>query len=371
MKFSFNTPALFLLAAICCLSLKPISAHAADIYVHHEQGDDKNPGSKAEMLKTAQRAVAIAQPGDVIHLLPEGAIYRQAVMLRGKSDLTIEGNNVTLEGADPLPETGWEEVSADLHRLKVPRTLWDRHLLVIDGKMERMGRSPTKSSVKFPAPEDLKSGQFRFELIPVEEGKEKEGWLYVKGSLKNLEWAVRPYGVATTGKNRNITIRNLNARHALNDGFNIHDDAMGLVFSHIQGYNCYDEGFSAHEACECFIDHGKFWGNDNAIADVNDCETHYVNCEFGDSVSYDVLLIGKTHSLTNCRIINTTSAVALSAGPRGPEKKLYQLKLEQVTIEGKTSSPAQVNVSAGQLRLKDNNFINTKLNIQGATLIEE
>ncbi len=361
-------PCCLLCAVNCTFLLCAASVtFARDFYVHPEQGDNQNPGTRQEMLQTAQQAVNLAQPGDVIHLLPAHAVYRQTIVLRGKTDLTIEGNHVTLEGADPLPVTDWEEISPGLSRRLLPRTVWDRHLLIVDGKMERMGRSPTTATkVEFPRPEQLQPGQFCFETVD-----EKTGWLYASGPLEKLEWAVRPNGLATTGKNQNITVRNLDARHFLNDGFNIHGDATGLVFSQIAGYDCFDEGFSAHETCQCTIHHGKFWGNDNAVADVNDCETHYFHCEFRDSVSCDVLLIGRKHTLTNCRILNTTPAMALNAGPRGPEKKLFQLKLERLHVQGRSAElPARVRINGGQLQLQDNTFEHTRLDTSGATLVD-
>ena len=51
---------------------------------------------------------------------------------------------------------------------------------------------------------------------------------------------------------------------------NVHGDARGLKFYNIVGYDCFDEGFSAHDTCECEIIGGRFYGNENGIADVND-----------------------------------------------------------------------------------------------------
>jgi hypothetical protein len=286
-------------------------AQGREIFVNVERGDDANPGTEAAPLATAQRAVDLAQPGHTIHLLPEGALYRQMIALRGKTGLTIEGHGVTLTGADPLPRDGWEQVGPRLHRRRV-RTVrigrQARHLLIVAGRAERMGRSPTVRS-DFPDPEKLEEGQFAWQEID-----EQQGWLYVRGDLEGLEWSVRPAGLLTRGRNRDVTVRNLNTRHALNDGFNIHGDARGMHFEHVTGYENFDEGFSAHDTCQCWIEEGRFWGNDNAAYDVNTADTYYRRCEFRDSVSVEVGLAGGEHRLDDCTIV-AAARVAFRLGP--------------------------------------------------------
>jgi hypothetical protein len=338
------------------------TAQAREIFVNPETGDDANDGSSEAALATGQKAVSLAQPGDVIQLLPKNAVYRQSITFRGKSDLTIEGNGVTLDGADPLPAVGWEDLGQQLLRRKIPRTVYDRHLLIVDGKANRMGRTAGKNSLDlFPAADDLKEGEFRFEIID-----DEFGWLFVRGSVENLEWSTRSNGIGTGGECSNIVVRNLNARHFLNDGFNIHGHAVGMKFYSIQGYDCFDEGFSAHDTCECEIDGGKFWGCEHAIADVNNCVTHYRNCEFRDSVHVDVLFRGNRHSLTDCLIVNTTPATALSAGPGGEKDKPFELTLTNVEIRGDAEKPARIRIDGGKASLSSCRFKNVKLNTIGA-----
>lgn len=355
-----NTPVIVSLT----LLLMPLASSAADLFVNSQRGSDTNSGSKDEPVATIQHAVGLAEDGDTIHLYPKNAVYRQQVVLNGRSNLTIEGNGVTLDGADPLPESGWESIENGLFRRRLPRTAWDRHLLIINGRTERMGRTQSSNSAEFPEPDQLRQGQFCFETID-----DVSGWLYVSGKPVSLEWAVRPNGIGTGGKNSGITVRNLNARHFLNDGFNIHGQSVGMMFENIRGFDCFDEGFSAHDACECSIEGGLFYGNENAIADVNDCETHYRNCEFRDSVSVDVLLIGRKHSLTDCRILNTTTAAALTAGPRGDAGKPFHLHLEHVRVEGRTDRAARVRINGGIVQQIDCRFKNADVNTLGATVV--
>jgi hypothetical protein len=262
---------------------------------------------------------------------------------------------VTLTGADPLPADGWEAVAPGLHRRSLPRTRFDRHLLIRDGKANRMGRSPSVN-VAFPAPEALRDGEFAWVLQP----DEKTGWLYVRGSTAGLEWSVRDAGLATGGTNRQITVRNLNARHALNDGFNIHGDCRELRCFSITGYENFDEGFSAHDTCQVWVTDGKFWGNDNAVADVNLCDSYYTRCEFRDSVSVEVLFSGGDHRLDNCRIIASGKvAFSLSSGgnPRTKEPGLGKCAVTKTEISSGDKTPRP-------LRIAEHNeaaFINCRL----------
>ncbi|HPA19540.1 MAG TPA: family 20 glycosylhydrolase [Verrucomicrobiae bacterium] len=340
----------------------PSAAVGRHIYVDAERGEDTAPGSKEAPLRTAQRAVDRAGAGDTIHLFPKGAVVRQAIVLRGKERLTIEGNGVTLTGADLLPSEGWEDLGGDLARRRLPRTPMDRHLLIVAEKLQRMGRSPTVGRA-FPAPEELVAGQFAW--VPIDE---KGGWLYVRGPRKHLQWSVRLYGLAIQNGNRDLVIRNLNCRHALNDGFNIHGDSQGLSFENISGYENFDEGFSAHETSQCRIDVGRFWGNDNAVADVGESQTNYRRCEFRDSVSVDVLFQGGLHALDGC-VVRAAGAKALSITPGvvGKEKRRtpVECRLTGCDIRGCADSPRPIVATAATLRLERCVLRGLLLQIQG------
>lgn len=334
--------------------------HAARWHVNCETGTDANSGQEDAPFATIQKAIKTAKGGDVIELHPKGAVFRQSATFSNRSNLTIEGNDVTLDGADPLPADGWEQVEPGLARRRLPRTALDRHLLIIDGRMERMGRTQSANSPTFPAVADLKPGQFCFE-----NDGEKSGWLYVRGSTKNLGWATRVNGIATGGTCRNLVVRNLNTRNFLNDGFNIHGDCRELRFETITGYDCFDEGFSAHETSECQIDGGRFSGNENGVADVNSSETIYRNCEFTGNVNFEVLFAGAAHQLIDCRIINTTAVTALSAGPRAKDAA-FDLKLIRTSLAAPgRPKPGRARVSGGTLTVEDGILENMHIDATG------
>lgn len=342
------------------LCLVADSLLAKQWHVNAETGSDSNSGTMDEPFKSLQKGIGAAKQGDVIQLHPRGAVYRQSGSFGHRSGITIEGNGVTLDGADPLPEDGWEQIGKNLYRRQMKRTPLDRHLLIIGGVMQRMQRTQSRNSPDFPPSSELKPGQFCFENID-----DKQGWLYVCGSTKNLQWSTRVNGIATGGPCQRLIVRNLSARNFLNDGFNVHGDGRQLKFQNIHGYDCFDEGFSAHETAECEIDGGKFYGNENGIADVNSSETTYRNCQFYGNVNVDVLLIGKSHRLIDCEIRNTTSAAALNAGPRDKEQA-FDLTLQRVSITSAVKpGRGHARVNGGTLLLDDCLIENVDLNTLG------
>lgn len=314
------------LPAVFALLLLIGSAQGRDWYVNNLTGSNTNSGTEDAPFATAQAAVNRAKNEDNIVLLPSGAVYRQSIKIpSGKAGITIDGNGVTLTGADPIPEDSWEDLGENLHRIRLPKTSNDRHLLIVDGKAQRMGRL-CSNPIDFPKVEDLREGEFRWDVI-----SEEEGWLTYRGETKGLEWSVRTNGFATSGDMRNIKIFDLNAMHFLNDGFNIHGNARGMQFFNILGFENFDEGFSAHDDSTCWIRSGTFLGNEHAVADVNRADTYYTDCLFGESMVTEVLFRGGRHSLTNCQIEPSPGALPISI--EGEEAKVASLVLRGVSIK--------------------------------------
>jgi len=332
---------------LAILALSPFApASAKDWHINPESTTDSPDGTPERPLPSVQTAVDLALPGDVIHLHPAGAVYRQMITLRNDSGIAIEGNGVTLTGADPLPTEGWEQIEPTLHRRKLTEPAMKRHLLIFNGQAQRMRRSPSLNT-PFPDPHQMAEGEFAWQPIDGE-----TGWLYVRTSqpLSQLEWSVRTAGIATSGTCRDIKIRNLNTRHALNDGFNIHGDCRGFHASKISAYECFDEGFSAHDASQTTVEDGLFWGNDHAIADVNAAETRYIRCEFRDSISVEVFLSGRAHHLEDCRLIaSAPNAFTLRPGTdlksRSPLHATCLLK--NLTVTGNGPTPHSFDSSPG------------------------
>lgn len=79
-----------------------------------------------------------------------------------------------------------------------------------------------------------------------------------------------------------LTVRNITAMHAANDGFNIHGDRVGIRLENVKAFSNGDEGISAHETVQMDVDGAEIAWNGSAaggVADVNDSITTYRNCE--------------------------------------------------------------------------------------------
>jgi hypothetical protein len=301
-----------------CLLLSCENGTAREIYVNNQTGNDQQAGTADAPLRSARRAVMMAAAGDTIHLLPEGAVYREMITLADKRDITIEGHDCVVSGADPLPAdpAAWEKVGEALHRIRLKRTTQDRHILVVRGKGVTMGRTKYQINplagllrregfeafqkalrAQYPKLEELQEGQFAWE--PIDAGA---GWLYVKGPLEKLEWAVRTQGIYTDREVHNITIRHLHARHALNDGYNIHGNAQGLKLESVTAHECFDNGISPHGACSFTVQDSQFLRNEMAAGNDFLTQTHFLRCTLADSVQEELMIIGGRHVFEDCTI---------------------------------------------------------------------
>ncbi|MES2596204.1 MAG: right-handed parallel beta-helix repeat-containing protein [Verrucomicrobiota bacterium] len=102
-----------------------------------------------------------------------------------------------------------------------------------------------------------------------------------------------------------ITVRNVTAMHAANDGFNIHGDRVGIRLENVKALSNGDEGISAHETVQMdVVDSEIAWNGSvsGGVADVNDSITTYTNCVLHHNVNAAFLFDGKKHRVTNCTI---------------------------------------------------------------------
>jgi hypothetical protein len=102
-----------------------------------------------------------------------------------------------------------------------------------------------------------------------------------------------------------LTVKNITALHAANDGFNIHGHRIGIRLENVKAFSNGDEGISAHETAQMdVVDSEIAWNNSSAggVADVGDAVTTYTNCELHHNLGAAFFFDGKQHRVTNCRI---------------------------------------------------------------------
>jgi unsaturated rhamnogalacturonyl hydrolase len=290
------------LTVAIALLLPLAESSARDWFVNPDTGRDDLPGSEQEPLGTAQAAFDLAGPGDRVVFMPQDAIYRQSVNLRdNKSGIVIEGNGVTLCGADQLDNKNWEDLGGGLHRVQLPVIPALGYLLIRNEEVFR-----PKPEDSYPLAAELKEGEFR--LDPIDQSTL---WLTVRGATSDWEWGMRENGFTTSGVIRNIKIFNLKTRHFLNNGFNIEGNSRGLQFFGIAANENLVDGFSANDTSECWINDSEFVRNGNGVADVNGADTYYTGCHIGRNEKVDVLLTGGRHSLNRCVIASQGKAIPL------------------------------------------------------------
>ena len=104
-----------------------------------------------------------------------------------------------------------------------------------------------------------------------------------------------------------IIVRNITARHAANDGFNIHGRWTDIRLENVKALTNADEGISAHDDVEMeVVDAEVAWNGSTAggVADVNRCVTSYRNCTIHDNLGAAFYFSGKSHTVADTLIYN-------------------------------------------------------------------
>jgi unsaturated rhamnogalacturonyl hydrolase len=322
-------------------------AEARDWFVNPLIGSDDHDGSESGPLATAQKAVDRADAGDRVVLLPAEAVYRQSLDLtKAKIGLVVEGNGVTLSGADPLDQITWETIGDGLRQTTLPVPPLGRQLLVFQGRGVRGGQLASAGGDSPPA-SALQDGQFHWDPID-----EKSGRLTVKGPVNQLAWGVRENGIVTSGQIRNIKIFNLSTTHFLNDGIHIDGDARGIQFFGIRSHGNYQNGFSVSGSGECWVSGGQFTGNESGVADSNEADSYYTDCVMGENTAHDIRFEGGRHSLIRCRIVPGATSVPLSlsqgtAGDNAQRIVPASLVMQQTAIAPVSGRPLLIEIGPG------------------------
>lgn len=113
------------------LSVGLSPAWCGSIYVDNRAGNNAFNGIAPKIssgmngpVKTIQRALEYAQPGDKIILINNDRPYQEALTLSGKrfcgigqDKFTILGNGATISGAIPVPRNGWRQLNNGLWKV--------------------------------------------------------------------------------------------------------------------------------------------------------------------------------------------------------------------------------------------------------------
>lgn len=255
-------------------------AHGRDWYVDPRIGDDSASGLGPKVaegngpVKTIARGIALAQPGDTVHLAP--TVYRdkgEQVGIYDKSGepgkpITIDGHGAVIDGVAKLDPSEWTRVSPGLYKNS---TIFKKHVnnedamsifaFVFDGVINRMGRTQkgAVSNWAWKAPADLQPGEWTYQ-------KAENHALYIKIDPartladENIDVPIVNSACQISGAVSHIVIKNLTTKHCWNDGFALttgnkpNSKVRDITYENIRAIDIGDDGFSAHGDCEVTVD---------------------------------------------------------------------------------------------------------------------
>lgn len=327
---------------------------AKTIHIDSWDGDDKGDGSSVQPVKSIRRAIALAQPGDMIQMKPGNEPIYDSIVIHNKSGtpeqpITFDGGGNTLFGTQPIQIDEWEEVSPGLYRTNklmadmlapgdnkrnAPRV--NRFFFVINDQMSLMGRSSKGAKAPFRKPAELAAGEWTF--------VDEEAAFYLAVASGNsladyqIETPILQNGLSTRGSCNHWRIHNLHVRRFHNDGFNFHGSSRDFKLENISAEECGDDGMSAHGDCHVEVDGFVSRGNSTGICHINDSSSLNRNVVLENNTAINLFLLGTgVHEFRNSKIAAEPGGVRV--GPRVEET--VELRLFNSQIAWPASPPTK------------------------------
>lgn len=343
------------------LVLLPSVAGARDLFVNHQIGTDVNSGLREDRpFKTIQHALSLVEPGDIIHLAKTDVPYHESIEIRDglsgtcAKPIIIDGHGATLSGCTTIRQEDWTRVGPGLYRndrllpdlfpqeKPVNEPLLRRFFFVVNGRINRMGRSGKGDCPPLPKPAALQDGDWTYDQ------EEMAFYLRIDPARtladERIEYPDLINGVKTSdGRCEYIIIRNLTATHFHNDGFNINGATLHTRFENIGAIECGDDGISAHAASDIQVDGFVSRGNSTGFCHVQGASSSSRNVVLEDNHGFEVLVLGwGTHSLKQSVIRPNNGqirVVRVSSEGAAPGKGCTLL-MEDVRVEGDPAAEA-------------------------------
>ncbi len=227
-------------SAILCLivlfSELPM-AECGVLYVDNRAGNNalngiapKITGGKNGPVKTIQRALDYAKPGDKIVLIKNDTPYYESLTLSGKrlsgigkEKFSILGNGATISGAIPIPMNGWRKLPDRLWKVTPYRKGFFN--LYLDGK-------------SLPEHQPKKGQPVKLNEIPPGKWAVHQGTIYYRGlknqlpPMESFSLAGKSVGLSLIDAN-DIYISDLTFENYRQDGINIHDRCKRIVLENV------------------------------------------------------------------------------------------------------------------------------------------
>ena len=253
-------------------------------------------------------------------VLKQGGTAEQPAVYDGKGVVIDLGIDVTAHAwkkdgdlwTSDGPLLGREPLKAG----QVSGLFLDEQPLGLPRDLEAEKAHPELKERCYLAPAKLKPGQM---------GYGADGSLYFRWPTNKAPESTRlilPPNVgvsAVTIACSNIVVRNITAKHAANDGFNIHGKWTGIRIENVRALSNADEGISAHDDVQMEVENAEVAWNGSAsggVADVDRCVTTYRRCTVHDNLAAGFFLAGKEHTVTDCVISNQVRDISVAKGTR-------------------------------------------------------
>jgi hypothetical protein len=275
-------------ATLLCLSLlliAVINLPANEIYVNNLSGDDTLDGGEAKSagtgvgpVRTINKALRIARPGDRIVLAKTSQPYRESVTLQGGNNsgihgsypLVIEGNGAVIDGTQPLSEIAWEHFRADVFRAR--NVIKSHQVLFLNAKPADRLRLDVSSNAQ-----------------PVLEREQYfvwDGFIYFRGGENKLPG---DYATANAGHTIGLTlydvhdvlIKDLVLQGFAYDGLNAHDNVRQVKLENIVSHSNGRSGFTIAGASQVSLDRCSSHGNNAAQLRIEElAQAELRECQF-------------------------------------------------------------------------------------------
>ena len=292
------------------------------LQVDPAKGDDKADGV-SKPVKTIAQAVKLAGPGDTIHLAP--VLYHEIADLtlkHGKlgQPITLDGHGAVLDGSFPVTSKEWQAAGNGLFKCqhlihRIDDAIITRFFFLWNGRMNHMGRTSKGTKAAFKPPAELAPGEWTY--------TKEDDTFYLRLApsqdldTANIRYPKLPSGLVESISCSHLVVCNLITTHVYNDGYNIHGMTRDCVFEKIAAIECGDDGFSAHDDCDCEINGFISIGNSTGMTDTVDSITRYRDVFIKDCLGYDVFFVGENaHSVVN-GVVESRAEHGLSVGLSG------------------------------------------------------
>lgn len=320
-------------------------AFSRDIHVHPVQGDDARSGEVVEVtaangpVRTIQRAIKLAGPGDVVHLAKLAMPYRESVVFHNRQGdigrpIVLDGHGATVTGLEPVDLTQWDQPEPGLYRtsklLVANDAIVDRWFFRMNGRINRMQRCSKGPSQPLKAVADLKPGEWTY--------LKAESAFYIRVDPQvplsdlQIEAPLRSSGVQVSGDCSHLEIRNLNTTHVYNDGFNIHGKCRDVLFQNVSATECGDDGISAHDDCRIRVDGLRSVGNATGFCHTNDSHSDSKNVTIRDCIGFDVFVLNGGQHRLGFASIESSAAQSISVHGDRQKSEFCTLELDHVSL---------------------------------------